>query len=30
MRARYEKKTLRERLVYHADEFGRARDGGAG
>jgi hypothetical protein len=30
MRARYEKETLRERLVYHADELRRARGGGAG
>jgi hypothetical protein len=30
MRARYRKGTLRERLVYHAGELRRARDGGAG
>lgn len=30
MRARYENKTLRERLVYHAGELRRAGDGVAG
>jgi hypothetical protein len=30
MRARYGKETLRESLVYHADQLRRARDGGAG